>query len=129
MKSEISIERRNADLEIASINEHIRTASDNLISMGSGEVMNIRQQADNEVTTARAQAQFYENEVRQLRNEPHPYSLLAPTVDTYTPLVCELDQARTEVRDRQQHVSGLSVMLRSSEDLLKRAPSRKRRRY
>ena len=98
----------------------MQRAADNMRVTGSGEVLRVRQDADVEVTAARSQTRYYEQEVQELRDELHARSSSSPDASSYTRLVCELDQARTEVKDRQQHIGDLNIMLRLSEEQLER---------
>ena len=58
-----------------------------------------------------------------MRDELNARSSSAPDVNSYTKLVCELDQARTEVNDRQQHVGDLNTMMKLLEEQLDRERS------
>ena len=126
LRSEVATVQRRGDSEVEIMRGDMKRASDNMITMGSGEVLQIRQNADIEVTSARAQTRYYEQEFQELRDELNARNSSAPDPSSYTKLVCELDQARTEVKDRQQHIGDLNVMLRLSEEQLERERRRGR---
>ena len=123
LRSEVASAQRKGETELAAMQDEMKGVSDNMIAMGSGEVLNIRQNADAEVTAARTQTRDYEHELQQLPDELNAGSPPAPDADSYTKLVCDLDQARTEVKYRQQHVGGLNTMMNLLEEQLDRERS------
>ena len=96
---------------------------DDIVAVGSGEIMKIRQEANADIVSAQTRAQHCEHEMQQLRNELNAQLPTTPDPNHYTSIVCELDHSRTEVRDRQQHINDLNVMLRLSEDQVARERS------